>query len=238
MADEAANPETILINEETLENEMTHTIAKKGFDVKAFLKTAAVLADVEKAPTNKVYPTPAWLTLKSGTITPANAFVVTAGVIKAARQVMDAISYTQRQHEAATENLLIQELRATRVTAETHNFGPAITKLGQDLAFKGGALDAPGFNPDGNEFTYALEEAEAEVEKLETVLANGERIITEIVEWIAENAEDLELKVETGHTVKLGPIGNEIRTARYELLTPDTLLYGIQAQRDFIRNAR
>lgn len=250
LADEAANPEYILMqeqedelnetyNEIQLENKMTtKTVASKGFDVKAFLKTAAVLANTESKPEAKIYPCPAWLTLKSGVISQANAFTVTAGVIKAARQVMDAITYTQRQYEVATENLLIQELRATRVTAETHSFGPAITKLGMDLAFKGGALEAPGFNPDGNEFTAALEEAAAEVEKLEAVLANGERIITEIVTWIADNAEDLGLKVETGYTVKLGPIGNEIRTPRMELLTPDTLLYGVNAQREFIRKSR
>ena len=217
----------------------TTTTAKKGFDVKAFLKTAAVLANVEAAPSVKVYPCPAWLTLKNGVlINRANAFSVTAGVIKAARQVIDAITYTQRQYEVATENLLVQELRATRVTAETHSFGPAITKLGQDLAFKGGALDAPGFNPDGNEFTAACDEAAAEVDKLEAVLANGERILAEIFTWIEDNAADLELKVETGYTVKLGPIGNEIRSARMELLTLDTLQYGIAAQREFIRNAR
>jgi hypothetical protein len=241
MADEAANPETILINEENeLENEMsTTTVATKAFDVKAFLKTAAVLANTESAASTNLYPIPAWLTLKEGVkISPANAFTVTAGVVKAARQVMDAISYTQRQHEVAVENLLIQELRATRVTAEVHNFGPEITKFGKELAFKGGASDAPGFNPDGFEFSAALDEATQEVDKLEAVLANGERIMGEILQWIVDNAADLELKVETGYTTRLGPIGNEIRTARMELLTPDTLLYGVQAQREFIRGIK
>ncbi len=273
LADEAANPEYILIQQEEDENDLfvqdmygevlpevkpknnqtikpnqgttmttttttTTTTVNKGFDVKAFLKTAAVLANTEAAPAAKVYPCPEWLTLKSGVISQANSFTVTAGVIKAARQVMDAISYTQRQYEAATEALLIQELRATRVTSERNNFGPEITKLGVVLSSRGGASDAPGFNPDGYEFSTAYDEAAAEVEKLEAVLANGERIITEIVAWIGDNAEDLGLKVETGYTVKLGPIGNEIRTPRMELLTADTLLYGINAQREFIRANR
>jgi len=217
----------------------TNTIAKeKTFDVKQWLKTAAILTEVEPPKSEKVYTCPEWLTLKSGTICEANAFTVTAGVIKATRQVMDAINYTRRQHEAAVENLIVQELRATRVTAEKYNFGPDITKLGKQLSNKGGALDAPGFNPDGVEFNEALVEAQHEVEKLEIVLENGERIINDIVEWVMENAEDLNLKVETGVTTKIGIIGNEIRTAKYDLLTPDTLLLGVAAQRAFIRSNR
>lgn len=86
------------------------------------------------------------------------------------------------------------------------------------------------------EYDLALVEAAQIVDKLETVIANGERIIGEIISWIDTHAEELNLEVETGHTVTLGPIGNEIRRARREPLTWQTLLVGIQLQREFIHN--
>jgi hypothetical protein len=266
LSDESLNPENILIADEdepvdieaslscilsvdnenypfsvaqTLENKMTHSVkSSSAFDIKQWVKTATVLAGEPEKKGTKVYPCPDWLTLAAGSICANNGFIVTAGIVKATRKVLDAIGYTRRQYEAATENLLIQELRATRQAPEKYNFGPEITRVGLVLAKKSGALDAPGLNPDGFEFTAAYEEAVKEVDKLEAVLANGERIISEILTWITDNADDLELTVETGHTVKLGPIGNEIRTARYEPLTPDTLLYGVQAQREFIRKEK
>lgn len=234
-----------------------NTAKKPAFDVKAFLAVANVLANEEcHSSSTKTYPCPAWLTLKSGIICEANAFIVTAGIIKSTRGIMDAISFTQRQLDVAVERLTMQELRSGRTTAEVHNFGPDMTKLGQSLAFKGNAHEdnydigsndgedhgsatrLSGFNPDGQEYDLALIEAAEQVEKLERVLENGENIMCEVIAWIDENATDLNLKVETGHSIKLGPIGNEIRVPRYETLSPSTLIFGVNAQREFIRNNR
>jgi len=259
LSDKSLNPEFQLIQDEDAQNEITEGDDVKlsllqslgaanmssstqnntpKFDVKSFLATARALDDTTTSVANKV-PCPEWLTLKSGVVSEQNAFMVTAGVVKATRGVMDALSYTQRELEQAIERLTMQELRSGRTSAEVHNFGPEITKIGMELAFKGTAhSDVAGFNPDGMEFDHALTEAVALVDKLEAVVKNGERIMGEILEWVIENAEPLNLKVETGHTVRLGPIGNEIRTARMERLDPNTLLVGVQLQRDFIRSMR
>lgn len=225
LADESLDPLNILIEtEENEENNMSTLTLKStagAFDVKKWLEQAAVVTNQDVGAKAKVYPCPAWLTLKSGVVSEANAFTVTAGIIKAARQVIDAIAYTQRQHDVAVEVLAMQEQRAVA----TGKFQDPSTAVN-------------GLNPDGFEYGEALAEATTEVEKLEAVLANGERIMGEIITWINDNAADLNLKVETGSTVRLGVIGNEIRTPRYELLTPETLMYGIAAQREFIRNNR
>lgn len=218
---------------------MSHTISTpSNFDVNAWLETAKVLANVE-VNDSKAVPCPPWLTLSKGTMCKQNAFAISAGVIKASRQIIDAITFTARQLEEATERLHMQEQRNCRTTIGgpgKPSFGPEISKLGVTLAFQKAAVESVGFNPDGVEFQEALLDATAEVEKLEAVLENGKRIIGEVLQWIIDNASPLELKVEVGHTVKLGPIGNEIRTARYALLTPDTLQIGIDKQREFLRN--
>jgi len=220
------------------------------FDVKAFLATARALNDSELATASKVAQ-PNWLILHKDHdfgCTISNRFWITSGVIKSVRGIMDAINYTQRELEFAIERLTMQELRAGRTAAEVHNFDPGISKIGIQLAYHGGAHEdvydddgtpiVSGFNPDGQEFDLALVEAVELVDKLETIVANGEHILQEAIEWVEDHAEQLQLEVETGHTVKLGPIGNEIRKPRMERLTPITLLVGIQLQREFIRGIR
>jgi hypothetical protein len=251
LSDESLDPLNILVSDEddaepanvslsltSLENNMTATIAKNTntFDVNAWLTQAAVLND--EAPKPSQVACPPWLVLSSGIVSTKNAFIVTAGVIKATRQVIDAIGYTQRALDEAIENLLQQEARAGRTTSERHNFGPAITALGVQLSARSGASEAPGFNPDGNEYQDALDLAAEEVEKLEAVVKNGKRILTEIIDWVNENSGALGLQVEVGHTVTLGIIGQEIHTAKYRSLDADSLMLGVQAQRDFLRNQR
>lgn len=226
LADEGLDPLNILINEEDEETDMSTTTLHMNkqpeaasFDIKKWLATAAVVTNgvANKA---KVYATPEWLTLKSGVVCEENAFVVTAGVIKAARQIIDAIAFESRRHEELVEQLTVQEHRAVATGKFTDPSGPS------------------GYNPDGNEYAAALEDLAAEIDKVENVLANGERLMQDVLEWIAENAEDLNLRVQTGYTTRTGIIGNEIRTPRYELLTPETLMFGIAQQRDFIKNNR
>ena len=254
LADESLDPLNILIAEEedyipslpenkslsstTQGTTMTTTIANttKAFDVNAWLSQAAVLNDETARPSTVACPP--WLVLSSGIVSAKNAFIVTAGVIKATRQVIDAINYTSRQLEEAIENLMQQEARAGRTTSERHNFGPAITALGVQLNALHGASEAPGFNPDGLEYQDALDLAAEEVEKLEQVVENGKRILTEIVAWVDENSAALQLQVEVGHTTTLGIIGQEIRKPKYLPLAADTLMFGVQAQRDFLRNQR
>lgn len=228
LADEGLDPLNILMDqeenpenyEETTMSTLTMKKSTPDFDLNAWLKAAAVVTNQPTVNSTKVYTCPAWLTLKSGLVTESNAFVVTASVVKAARQVLDALSYTRLQHEAAIEALHMQEQRAAATGKFADPQGPS------------------GYNPDGNEYDEALVEASEAVEKLESVLANGERIMAEILQWIADNAADLNLKVATGYNVRTGIIGQEIRTPRYELLTPETLMYGIAEQREFIRNNR
>jgi len=237
------------LGETTMSSTTQNTTPK--FDIKSFLATARALDDSAPALTSKVAQ-PSWLVLHKDHdfgCTIANKFWVTGGIIKSVRGIMDALSYTQRDLDLAIERLTMQELRSGRTSAEVHNFGPEITKVGMQLAFKGTAhedvYDATdcstilsGFNPDGMEFDLALVEATVLVDRLEAVVANGERIMTEVLQWIEDYAVQLELEVETGHTIKLGPIGNEIRRARMEPLTYTTLLVGIQLQREFIHSMR
>ena len=230
LADETLDPMNILIAEEETNDLLEETTMstttlqdKKAFDVKSWLKTAAIVTNQPGGKTRSVIPCPEWLTLKSGVVSEENAFVVTAGIIKAARQVIDAIGYTTVEYENAVEALQMQELRATQQTPRDGSGAPA---------------DVGGYNPDGEEYNAALAEATQAVEELEAVLANGERIMTNILAWIDAHADELNLRVETGYTVKNGPIGNKIRVPRYELLNAETLMYGIAAQREFIRNNR
>jgi hypothetical protein len=229
LADESLDPLNILMDEEENETEtytgdttMSTTTLNKtpDFNVDAWLKLASVVTNQPDVKSTAVVACPEWLTLKSGLVTESNAFVVTAGVIKAARQVMDAISYTRLQYEAAIEDLHMQERRAHATGLQADPSGPQ------------------GFNPDGNEYDNAVQEATEAVERLEVILDNGKRITAEILQWVVDNASALNLKVATGYTVRTGIIGQEIRTQRCELLTPETLMYGIAEQRDFIRNAR
>lgn len=223
LADESLDPLNILINEEDPETTMSTLTMKKAtpdFDLDKWLKAAAVVTNQPTSNSTTVVPCPSWLTLKSGVVCEANAFVVTAGVIKAARQVLDAISYTRLQYEAAVEDLHMQEQRAVATGKFADPSG------------------AQGYNPDGNEYDAAVAELVEKVEKLEAVLDNGKRIMSEIIEWIRDHAADLNLKVATGYTVRTNIIGAEVRSPRYDLLTPETLMYGIAEQREFIRSNR
>ena len=191
----------------------TQSQVKTTFDVQGFLAIANAIDGVEAKNVSKVQ-CPAWLTIKNDLgCTQANAFFVTAGIVKSTRGIIDALNYTVNQRNVAVDNL-------TRLTNAT-KLGPEMAKISQQLH----TAD-----------TTSLEEAAQEINKLEAIIANGENIVGEIIQWIDEHAESLNLEVETGHTISLGPIGNEIRKARRERLTWQTLLVGIQLQREFIRN--
>ncbi len=245
LSDEASDPMNILIaEEEDLENEeieeiiitattatttvqstittipkvnimstKTQSAVKNSFDVKSFLALAQTMDGVEPKNSSRV-ACPEWLTIKNNLgCTQANAFFVTAGIVKSTRQIIDALNYTVTQHDAAVENLASLSKAA--------QLGPEMVKLSQQLHSTG---------------TTTLDQVTQQVENLAKVIANGEHILGEIITWIDEHAESLDLEVETGHTISLGPIGNEIRKARREPLTWQTLLIGIQLQREFIRS--
>jgi hypothetical protein len=219
----------------------TNTLnSNPSFNLDAWLSTAKTLHEVESASTS-IVPTPAWLTLKSGLCTAENAFVVTAGVVKATRQVMDALFYTQRQLDLKIEQLHAQEQRASRqvISARDMTFGPEITKLGIQLTgAKVANTDIAGFNPDGVEFQEAVAAIAEECDKLEAVVDNGKRILSEIMQWIHDHAEQLQLQVQVGYTTRLGIIGNEIRSPKYVPLDHNSLLLAIEQQREFIKSAR
>jgi hypothetical protein len=211
-----------------------------SFNLDAWLSTAKTLHEGD-APSTSVVPTPQWLTLKSGLCTAENAFVVTAGVVKATRQVMDALFYTQRQLSEKIEALHMQEQRNTRQTISVRDmtFGPKIAALGVQLTGAQIAnTDVAGFNPDGVEFEEANIALAEEIEKLEAVVENGKRILQEIMQWIHDHAEQLQLQVQIGHTTRLGIIGNEIRSPKYVPLDHNSLLLAIEQQREFIKTAR
>jgi len=222
-------------------NMTTNTLnSNSSFNLDAWLSTAKTLHEVEAA-SSSIVPTPSWLTLKSGLCTAENAFVVTAGVVKATRQVMDALFYTQRQLDLQIEQLHAQEQRATRqvIGARDMTFGPEITKLGIQLATTRVAnTDVAGFNPDGVEFQESVTALAEECEKLEAVVSNGKRILGEIMQWIHDHAEQLQLQVQVGYTTRLGIIGNEIRSPKYVPLNHNSLLLAIEQQREFIKSAR
>lgn len=263
LGDDSLNPLNILIEEEETTQQTgatkmsTKTQSNKpvsSFDVKNFLSLAQAIDGVSSKDVR--LPCPEWLVIKNGLgCTTKNAFWVTAGIVKSTRQIIDALRFTNNQLELATDRLTMQELRAGCTAPEVNKYGKDATKQGVTHGVKGAAhLDVmesdakewdeeedhgshtklSGFNPDGFEYDEALEEAALLVDKLESVIANGERILSDVIAWIDTNALDLGLEVETGHTVKLGCIGNEIRTARREPLTWQTLLVGIQLQREFI----
>ena len=219
----------------------TNTLnSNPSFNLDAWLSTAKTLHEVESASTS-IVPTPSWLTLKSGLCTAENAFVVTAGVVKATRQVMDALFFTQRQLNEKIEQLTQQEQRAARQTVSVRDmtFGPKMAALGVQL------MDAQvanttvgGFNPDGVEYQESLVALAEEIEKLEAVVDNGKRILSEIMQWIHDHAEQLQLQVQVGYTTRLGIIGNEIRSPKYVPLDHNSLLLAIEQQREFIKSAR
>ena len=235
------NVEQSLKSQSEVTTMTTNTLnTNPSFNLDAWLSTAKTLHEVESA-SSSIVPTPAWLTLKSGLCTAENAFVVTAGVVKATRQVMDALFYTQRQLDVKIEQLHAQEQRASRqvLGARDMTFGPEITKLGIQLATTRVAnTDVAGFNPDGVEFEEAVASLAEECEKLEAVVANGKRILSEIMQWIHDHSEQLQLQVQVGYTTRLGIIGNEIRSPKYVALDHNSLLLAIEQQREFIKSTR
>jgi hypothetical protein len=119
------------------------------------------------------------------------------------------------------------------------SFGPEITKLGIKMASgKVADTDIAGFNPDGVEFDESIAAIAEECEKLEAVVDNGKRILSEIMQWIHDHAEQLQLQVQIGQTTRLGIIGNEIRSPKYVALDHNSLLLAIEQQREFIKSAR
>ena len=218
---------------------MQPTIANNtSFNLDAWMNTLAVLTEVETPATTKVINKPDWLEIK-GPLVANNSFAITAGVIKGARRITDGLFVAKNRHAVAVESLTQQEARCLRETGEKGCFGPEMSALGAKLAeLSSGRQDAPGFNPDGTEFDAALTEATEEVEALELVIANGSAMMNELLEWIADVATELQLQVETGHTVTKDLIGNTFRKPRYEPLNASTLMYGIAAQKEFIRNNR
>ena len=222
-------------------NMTTNTLnTNTSFNLDAWLSTAKTLHEVESA-SSSIVPTPAWLTLKSGLCTPDNAFVVTAGVVKSTRQVMDALFYTQRQLNEKIEQLTQQEQRAARQTVSVRDmtFGPKMAALGIQLMDAQVAnTSVSGFNPDGVEYQESLVALAEEIEKLEAVVDNGKRILGEIMQWIHDHAEQLQLQVQVGYTTRLGIIGNEIRSPKYVPLDHNSLLLAIEQQREFIKSAR
>ena len=219
----------------------TNTLnSNPSFNLDAWLNTAKTLHEVESASTS-IVPTPSWLTLKSGLCTVDNAFVVTAGVVKATRQVMDALFFTQRQLNEKIEQLTQQEQRAARQTVSVRDmtFGPKMAALGVQLMDAQVAnTSVSGFNPDGVEYQESLAALAEEIEKLEAVVDNGKRILSEIMQWIHDHAEQLQLQVQVGYTTRLGIIGNEIRSPKYVPLDHNSLLLAIEQQREFIKSAR
>ena len=217
---------------------MTTTIANNtSFNLDAWMNTLAVLTKAA-TPAAKVFNKPEWLEIK-GPLVANNSFAITAGVIKGARRITDGLFVAKNRHAVAVEALHVQEARSARQTPLETNFGPVMTNLGRMIAEQAGvAMDAPGFNPDGTEFDAALTEAAEEVEALELVIANGSAMMNELLEWIKDVSVDLQLQVETGRTVTKDLIGNTFSKPRYEPLNASTLMYGIAAQKEFIKNAR
>lgn len=228
---------TIVNKEETIMS-ATQVTNKPAFDLNAWMNTLAVATDAVVPATTKVIDKPEWLEIK-GPLVASNAFAITAGVVKAARRITDGLFVAKNRHSDAIERLAIQEARSLRETGEKGLFGPEMTAFGLKLANLGsGRQDAPGFNPDGQEFDLAVKELEAEVEGLEGVIENGSNMMNTLLDWIDDVAIELHLEVETGHTVSKDLIGNTFRKPRYERLDRNTLMYGIAAQKEFIRNAR
>jgi hypothetical protein len=236
--DEEANEEIETIHLPTEEANMTATTINNtpAFDLNAWMKSLTVATDQE-VPATKIINKPEWLEIK-GAVNAANAFAVTAGIVKAARRISDGLIVASRRHTEAVEAYTIQEARTLRVTGEK-TFGPEMTKLGIQLAAaNSGFKDAPGFNPDGVEFQDALAEAAEEIEKLEAIISNGNAMLLQLMDWIDEVAEELDLTVECGYTTTTDLIGNTFRKPRFVRLDRNTLLYGIVAQREFIKNNR
>lgn len=229
---------TIVNKQETITMGTTQVKNQPSFDINAWMNTLAAATEVAVPVTSKVINKPDWLEVK-GPLVASNAFAITAGIVKAARRITDGLFVAKNRLSAAIETLAIQEARCLRETGEKALFGPEMTALGLKLAeLSSGRLDAPGFNPDGQEFTDAVDELKQDVEKLEQIVANGTNMLSVLLDWIDDVADELHLEVETGHTVTKDLIGNEYRKPRYSKLDRSTLMYGIAAQKEFIRNAR
>jgi hypothetical protein len=229
---------TIVNKQETITMSTTQVKNQPSFDINAWMNTLAAATETVVPVTSKVINKPDWLEVK-GPLVASNAFAITAGIVKAARRITDGLFVAKNRLSAAIETLAIQEARACRQTPLETSFGPLMTNIGRVIAEAAGtASDAPGFNPDGQEFEAALEVAEQEVEKLEQIVENGTNMLAVLLDWIDDVADELHLEVETGHTVTKDLIGNEFRKPRYSKLDRSTLMYGIAAQKEFIRNAR
>jgi hypothetical protein len=203
--------------------------------VTSFLATAAALSQADAQPAWVAKPD--WLEVK-GPITPANAFSVTAGVVKAARQLIDAIGAAQRRHEVLSEQIAKLESRNVAGLPPSDGVSETPTQRARNNANRYSAPRNGGFNPDGTEYGEHLESLETELAVVEQRLETGHAMLGELLEWVEANAEPLELAVEIGLTVRRDILGNEFSVPNMRALSADTLLLGIERQREFIRAQR
>lgn len=227
LGDESLDPLNQLIAEEeatedqptitTEETTMSTQVSKStAFDINNWMNTLAVLTDLEVPVKTADVAKPDWLEIK-GPVSPNNAFAVTAGVVKAARKLFDGIAVAKQRHDEAVEKLTVQEYRSLNHKDKS---------------------DAQGLNPDGYEHDEVLKHLKEEVTSHETIINKGTAMMEELLTWIHDHSVELNLEVETGHTVTKDLIGNEFRRPKMERLDANTLMFGIKAQKDFIRKSR
>jgi hypothetical protein len=215
LADETTEPTAVLINAE--EATMSHTIeATPSFNLDKWLGTLDVISGVEVSST-PVIVHPKWMECKYP-LKAEHSFAITAAVVKAARRITDGLRVASARLQEANEALHIQELRG--------------------LAELGGRVEGAGFNPDGVEFDERLGELHEQIEQIEAIIDNGKAMLAEVFKWIEDHADQLELKVEVGHTVTKDIIGNTFRSPKFAALRQDTLLIGIAKQKEFIARNR
>lgn len=240
LADDRYNPESMLIAaEDDAEDEVIEVIevievtkkpTNKGvtlmttltntnttFSLDNWLNTLNVVSGTEVS-AKKITNKPEWLDCK-GPLDPSNSFAITAGVVKAARKITDGLTIAKARLEDVNERIQVQDARA----------------FTED---NGDRRNAPGLNPDGFEYPEALRELHQDAEKLEAIINNGTHMLMQVLGWIDEHADDLELKVEVGHTIEKDIIGNEFRVPRLQKLDRSTLLIGIAKQKEFILRNR
>lgn len=238
-----------------------------SINIDSMLATVAVLAGEESNNNkpNAAIAKPSWLAVK-GELTPSNGFAIAAGCVKTARQILDALRLAKAQAADKSEWINRQMQRADADTTGVHtdkvyqvrdpeggiSFKRHTNKEGSGaLASKRKTPPTPrqaaeqsrinepsGYSPDGTEYGHWLEEAQEELERIEAAITNGERMITEVVEWIEAYNDELNLTIVMGHTVEKDIIGNEFRRPKHVKLDRDTLPYAIANQKEFISTQR
>jgi hypothetical protein len=202
--------------------------------VAGFLSIATMLATADTvAPVAK----PDWLEIK-GPMTPSNAFSITAGVVKTARQLVDAIGTAERRRETLVEQITKIESRNVAGLPLSDSLSESPTQRARNNANRFAAPRTGGFNPDGTEYVEHLESLETELAGTEQRLETGHAMLAELLEWVEAHADELELVVEVGRTTRRDILGNEFTVPNMRPLMTDTLLLGIERQREFIRGQR